>query len=171
MQFLRVSRRKNLRFFPGGQNFSLVLYMIVYQPKNMLLQRFWVFQKNLFMKATSKTWTWILDPDPEKPGPNPEKPGPTKNLNPEQPGPWKTWTLKNLDPEKHGTNIGLKYMSDFRELCFINTMRNVIYCLKVRVRTDIEIKVFRLKIVLATVKWKLWNLRFSSSNIVCWQYR
>ena len=29
-------------------------------------------------------------------------------------------------------------MSDFRELCFINTMRNVIYCLKVRVQTDIE---------------------------------
>ena len=51
----------------------------------------------------------------------------------------KTWTrtLKNLDPEKPGKNIGLKNMSDFRELCFIKTMRNVIYCLKVRVLTDI----------------------------------
>ena len=51
----------------------------------------------------------------------------------------KTWTrtLKNLDPEKPGKNIGLKNMSDFRELCFIKTMCNVIYCLKVRVLTDI----------------------------------
>ena len=51
----------------------------------------------------------------------------------------KTWTrtLKNLDPEKPGINIRLKNMSDFRELCFITTMRNVIYCLKVRVLTDI----------------------------------
>ena len=48
-----------------------------------------------------------------------------------------TRTLKNLDPEKPGINIGLKNMSDFRELCFIKTMRNVIYCLKVRVLTDI----------------------------------
>ena len=55
-----------------------------------------------------KNWTWTLDPDP-----------------------------KNLDPEKPGTNIGLKNMSDFRWLCFIKTMRNVIYCLKVRVLTDI----------------------------------
>ena len=41
--------------------------------------------------ATSITWTRTLDPDP---------------------GPWirtlKTWTLKNLDPEKPGINIGLK---------------------------------------------------------------
>ena len=39
----------------------------------------------------------------------------------------KTWirTLKNLDPEKHGINMGLK-MSLFRELSFIKTMRNVI---------------------------------------------
>ena len=38
-------------------------------------------------------------------------------------------------------------MSDFRELCFIKTMRNVIYYLKVRVLTDILTKFFRLKIV------------------------
>ena len=54
-------------------------------------------------KATSKTWTRTLDPD----------------------------------PEKHGINIGLKNMSDFRELCFIKTMRIMIYCLEVRVLTDI----------------------------------
>ena len=53
--------------------------------------------------ATSKTWTRTL----------------------------KNWSLKNLDPEKHETNIGLKYMPDVRELCFIKTMRNMIYCLKV----------------------------------------
>ena len=53
--------------------------------------------------ATSKTWTRILDPGPEKPG----------------------------------INIGLKNMSDFRELCFTKTICNVSYCLKVRVLTDI----------------------------------
>ena len=136
------------------------------------------------ISATSKTWTRILDPDLEKPGPrktwtlknlDPEKLGPwktwtLKNLDPEKPGPWKIWTLKNLDPEKHGINIGLRNMSDFRELCFIKIMRNVIYCLKVRVLTawnynifvicsyyisvltDIWTKCFRLKIVLIITK-------------------
>ena len=62
----------------------------------------------------------------------------------------KTWTgtVKYLDPEKHGIDIGLKYMSDFRELCFIKTMCSVFYSLKVRVLTDIETKFFRLKVVL-----------------------
>ena len=82
--------------------------------------------KTWFLRATSKTWTRTQ-----------------KSLDPEKPVPGKTWTLKNLrtlknmDPKKHGINIGLKCMSDFRELCFIKTMRNVIYCLKVRVQTDI----------------------------------
>ena len=76
------------------------------------------------IKATSNTWTSILDQT-------------LKNLDHEKPGPRKTWTLKDFDPEKHGINIGLKNMSDFRELCFIKTMLNVIYCLKVRVLTDI----------------------------------
>ena len=51
----------------------------------------------------------------------------------------KTWTrtLKNRDPEKPGISIGLKNMSDFRELCFIKIIHNVSYCLKVRVLTDI----------------------------------
>ena len=50
----------------------------------------------------------------------------------------KTWILTlDPDPEKPGINIGLKNMSDFRELCVIKTMRNVIYCLNVRVLTDI----------------------------------
>ena len=49
------------------------------------------------------------------------------------PGPW---TL-DPDPEKPGINIGLKNMFDFRELCFAKTIRNVRYCLKVRVLTDI----------------------------------
>ena len=95
-----------------------------------------------------------LDPEklyPEKPGPrktrtlknlDPQKPGRSetwilKNLDPEKIGPRKTWTLKNLSPEKHGINIGLKNMSDYRELCFIKTIRNVIYCLKDRVLADI----------------------------------
>ena len=53
------------------------------------------------------------------------------NLDPQKPGPSKIWTLKNMDSEKHGINMGLKNMSDFRELCFKNTIRNVICCLKV----------------------------------------
>ena len=76
--------------------------------------------------ATSKTWTWTQDPDL----------GPwIRTLDPD-PGSW-TRTLKNLEPEKPGINIGLKNMSDFRELCFTKTIRNVSYCLKVRVLTDI----------------------------------
>ena len=38
--------------------------------------------------------------------------------------------MKNIDPEKHRINMGLKDI-DFRELCFKKTMRNVICCLKV----------------------------------------
>ena len=71
---------------------------------------------------------WLL----LKPGPGPW----TLDPYPEKPGPRKTWTLKNLDPEKPGINIGLKNMSDFRELCFTKTIRNVSYSLKVRVLTD-----------------------------------
>ena len=96
-------------------------------------------------------WTWTLDPGPG-PGPwtlNPDPgpwtlepdPGPwtrtLKNLHPEKAAPWKIWTLKNLDTEKPGINIGLQNMSDFRELCFTKTIRNVSYCFKVRVLTDI----------------------------------
>ena len=42
-----------------------------------------------------------------------------------------------MDPEKDGIDLVLKNLSDFSELCFIKTMRNLIYCLKVRVLTDI----------------------------------
>ena len=64
-----------------------------------------------------------------------------KNLDHQKPGPkttWtlKTWNLKNMDPEKHGINMGLKSMSDFRELCFIKTMRQQMYQ-QIRVLTDI----------------------------------
>ena len=53
--------------------------------------------------AISKTEPWTLNREPE-------------------PGPSKTWTLKNMDPEKHRINMGLKSMSDFRELCFVKTI-------------------------------------------------
>ena len=66
-----------------------------------------------------------------------ENEGYFQNLDPEKSGSRKIWTIKKLDHEKYAVNIGLKNMSDFRELCFIKTMRNVIYCLKVRVLTDI----------------------------------
>ena len=42
-----------------------------------------------------------------------------------------------MNPEKHKINMGLKIMSNFRKLYFIETMHNVICCLKVRVLTDI----------------------------------
>ena len=51
---------------------------------------------------------------------------PEKNLDPEKHGPY-----KNLDPGKHGINMGLKNLSDCRELNFMKTMCNVICCLKV----------------------------------------
>ena len=41
-----------------------------------------------------------------------------------------------MDAKKLGINMGLK-KSEFRELCFLKTMRNAICCLKVRVLTDI----------------------------------
>ena len=68
------------------------------------------------MKATSKTWTRTLDPDPKKPGP-------WKTCTLKKPVLWKTWTLKNMHPnwtlknidaEKHRINMGLKNMSYFR---------------------------------------------------------
>ena len=68
---------------------------------------------NVTTWASSKTWTRTLDPDPEKTGP------------------WKTWSQKNLDPEKYESwktwnKYGIKNMSDFRELCSIKTMHDVI---------------------------------------------
>ena len=32
----------------------------------------------------------------------------SKNLDPEKPGPWNTWTLKNLDLEKHGERLDME---------------------------------------------------------------
>ena len=45
--------------------------------------------------------------------------------------------VKNMDPEKHGMNMGLKTMSGFRELYFIYTLCNVIFNLKVCLLTEI----------------------------------
>ena len=39
----------------------------------------------------------------------------TLDLDPEKPAPTKNWTLKNLDPEKHGINMGLKNVPDLLE--------------------------------------------------------
>ena len=76
------------------------------------------------IRATSKTWTQTLDPDPglwtPNPGPWTPDPGPGPwTLDPDPgPGPWTrtldldlgswTWTLKNLDPEKHGEQLDMK---------------------------------------------------------------
>ena len=95
----------------------------------------------LLLKPAPRPWTRTLkNLDPDKSGPRKTltlKTWTLKNLNPEKPGRRKTWTLKNMDPEKDGIDLVLKNLSDFSELCFIKTMRNLIYCLKVRVLTDI----------------------------------
>ena len=70
-----------------------------------------------------------------KPGPGPST-WTLKNPDPdlEKAGPSKTWTLKYMYPENmHEINMGLKNMSDFRELCFIKTMRNAICCSRLKV--------------------------------------
>ena len=64
-------------------------------------------EKKTCRKATSKTWTQTLDPDP---GHGPRKTWTLKNLDPEKPdsekpGLWKAWTLKNLDHEKRGKQL------------------------------------------------------------------
>ena len=45
-----------------------------------------------------------------------------------------------MDPEKHGINMGLKNISNFRKLYFIKTMHNVICCLKVRQQLEYQKK-------------------------------
>ena len=65
-----------------------------------------------------------------------------------------------MDPGKFEINIGLKKMSDFRELYFIKTMRNAVCYLKVH-------KCMK-KNKTKTNKQK--RLRFCSSNIACQQY-
>ena len=91
----------------------MTIYILFIIFKSNILYTFSCF---IFM-ATYKTWTPILDPDPEKPRPrkswslknlDPDKPGPRKtwiqkNLNPKKLGPWKTWTLKNMVPEIPGS--------------------------------------------------------------------
>ena len=69
-----------------------------------------------------------MEPDP---GAGSWKTWTLKNLDLEKSGLWKTWTLKNLDPKKHESlktwnKYGIKNMYDFRELCSIKTMRNVV---------------------------------------------
>ena len=51
---------------------------------------------NISELATSKAWSWT---------PDPEKSGPLKKMS----------TLRNMDTEKHGINMGLKSMSDILE--------------------------------------------------------
>ena len=92
---------------------------------NYSLLKFFI-KKGLLLKPGPGPWT--LNPDPEPC---------TLDPDPKKSGPWKTWTLKNLDPEKPGINIGLKNLYDFKELCFTKIIHNVSYCLKVRVLTDI----------------------------------
>ena len=59
-----------------------------------------------------------------------------ENVDPEKSAPWKTCILNNLHLQKSAhwksdTEMSDTEMSDFRELCFVQAMRNVIYCLKI----------------------------------------
>ena len=71
---------------------------------------FLISQLVIIQRTSSKTGTWTLDPDPEKPGPRKD-------------GLWKIWTLKtwtlknldskNLDPEKLGKQADVeKWLED-----------------------------------------------------------
>ena len=51
---------------------------------------------HLFLRATSKTWTQILDLDP---GLGPRKTWTLKNLGPKKPGTRKTWTIKKREKQ------------------------------------------------------------------------
>ena len=67
------------------------------------------FHVDAKQRATSKTWTRTLDPDPEKPEPLKTwtlKTWTQKNLNSKKHGPKKISTLKNMNPGKHGVNMG-----------------------------------------------------------------
>ena len=95
---------------------------------------------NIFVSAALFKWLLL------KPGPGPWistlKSWTPKSLYPEKPGHSKTWTLKNLNSEKPGFwktwyKYRIKIYGYFRELCFVKIMRNVIYCFKVPVLTDI----------------------------------
>ena len=57
-----------------------------------------------------------------------------------------------MDPEKRGRNMGLKNMSDFRELYFTKIMCNVIW---ISSFTNRYLNYFGLKIVLAITQIKL----------------
>ena len=90
-------------------DFNTLLYFLMYR-----LGRFF---DRLLQKPGSgpwKTWTLII-------------------ISPLPPFLWlpnstgKTWILKNMDPEKHEIKIGLKNMSNFRELCFIKTTPKLIF--------------------------------------------
>ena len=61
------------------------------------LLKYW--EKRSSGGATSKSWTRTLDLNP---GPRPRKTWTLKNMDSEKHGPWKAWTQKNLDPKKPG---------------------------------------------------------------------
>ena len=138
IEWLLFSPGETLRFLLIWKTFignirKYFLYLFLCKLK---LNPSYLRQNKLIMMVfwtTSKTWPQILDP--EKIGP--WKPSTRKNLDHEKPVPWKTLALKNLDLKKPVINIGLNCMFDFRELYFIKTMHNVIYCLKIRVLIDI----------------------------------
>ena len=64
-----------------------------------------------------------------------------ENLDPKKPGP------KNIDPEKHAINIGLKNMSAFKELIKKTSTNGVL-------TSKSKLDFSGYKLLYATIKWK-----------------
>ena len=103
-------------------------------------------------KATSKTSIRTLDPDPDIPAPL--KTWTLTNMDPK-----KTWTLKNMNSEKYGVNMGgVKNISDFSELCFIN--KDHALCDLLFKSSQISKLIFQAKSSSynnSSVNWKSWK--------------
>ena len=81
---------------------------------------------------------------------------------------FKTWTLKNMDPGKHGVNMGLNLKICLNLVsCFIKTMRTMICCLTVY---RYIIKMQQQQQNKKEKKNKAKRKKICSSNIACQQY-
>ena len=93
-----ITKIKLLKYFTYLLVGKFVLRRI--STRSIKMKKTWWIKIINLNRATSKTWTRILDPGPGLWKPEPWKTWTLKNLDLEKPGPWRTWTLKNLDPEK-----------------------------------------------------------------------
>ena len=129
----------------------------------------------LLLKPGPGPWKQALkNLDPYKAGPWKiwtRKTWTVKNLDFEKPGPKKTWTLKKMDPGKHGISMGLKNMSDFRELWFIKIMHNVLksFFKSSKISSDFK-KVLSTKLLNCGSKFMEASLQNYFQEKVFWKY-